>query len=593
MSLKTILVIAVGFASSAAGATLTGPVTGGERGSAFGAVDAAGYVNEEYFLAGSAAAYELAEGEQTPDGLWKTRPASDKADFKTRLLVVRPEDPDAFNGTVIVFWLNVTAGFELGSASGEALRGYAWVGVSAQKIGIDGFPQDPQGLKAWDVERYGSLVHPGDAYSYDIFTQAARAVGTERDTSEVDPMGGLEVERLIAVGASQSAGRLRTYINGVHQHTGVFDGYIPFIDFGRGASFASEGAGGRRGGRSSIRSDLDVPVIVVNSETEVTSYYGVREEDSNRFRLWEVAGTSHVSVPRPRKRTPVATGCPTARSTMHRYGICIGGFQMASNRPGCRASWSNPVPVKPQGRRYPKSCATITATRWAASVCRTSRCRRLRTVASGYNGQACGSASSTAWRRISTARSSPTCTRTARTTSRRGERHSTALWNKAWCCPKTPPRWRTRQRHGLRAWMSSRRNPTPSSESPLFPVPARVPCAPHGPTSHGTGMRIELDDYDHERDFAAVDRIYSEVGWLDGSDDATKKHEHLAAAVYEGIVFRLDGEGRVRGVDVARDHETSRHGCRTRGGHRRHDEPGGAQARRRQARDRGGDCPPG
>jgi len=55
-------------------------------------------------------------------------------------------------------------------------------------------------------------------------------------------------------------------------------------------------------------------------------------------------------------------------------------------------------------------------------------------------------------------------------------------------------------------------------------------------------MRIELDDYDHERDFRAVDRIYSEVGWIDGSEDATKKHEQLAAAVYEGIVFRLDGE---------------------------------------------------
>ena len=295
------LAIAAGLALSAAAGTLTGPVTEGEQGGPFGAVDVAdrGYVTEEYFLAGNATAYELAEGEQTPDGRWNTRPAADKADFKTRLLVVRPEDPDAFNGTVIVFWLNVTAGFELGSAGGEALRGYAWIGVSAQKIGIDGFPQDPQGLKAWDAKRYGSLVHPGDAYSYDIFTQAARAVGPERDTGDQDPMGGLEVERLIAVGASQSAARLRTYINGVHQHTGVFDGYVPFIDFGRGVPFAADRAGQRRGGGSSIRADLDVPVIVVNSETEVTRYYGVREEDSDRFRLWEVAGTSHVSVPRP------------------------------------------------------------------------------------------------------------------------------------------------------------------------------------------------------------------------------------------------------------------------------------------------------
>lgn len=104
---------------------------------------------------------------------------------------------------------------------------------------------------------------------------------------------------MIAVGPSQSAARLRTYVNGVHQHTDVFDGYIPFIDFGRGVPFAADSAGQLWGGGSSIRSDLDVPVIVVNSETEVTSYYGVREDDSDRFRLWEVAGTSHVSVPRP------------------------------------------------------------------------------------------------------------------------------------------------------------------------------------------------------------------------------------------------------------------------------------------------------
>lgn len=300
-----LLVLGICFAVSASAGMLSGPVTGGERGSPFAAGDFAdqGYLTEEYFITGKATAYELAEGTHTPDGRWKTRPAEDNADFKTRLLVVRPEDPAVFNGTVIVFWLNVTAGFELGSTSAEALRGYAWVGVSAQKIGIDGFPQDPQGLKAWDPERYGSLVHPGDAFSYDIFTQAATAVGPDRGREGLDPMGGLAVERLIAAGASQSAARLRTYINGVHRLTGVFDGYIPFIDFGRPVAFASDLAGRRRGSSASIRDDLDVPVIVVNSETEVTSYYGVREADSPRFRLWEVAGTSHVSVARPAEPT--------------------------------------------------------------------------------------------------------------------------------------------------------------------------------------------------------------------------------------------------------------------------------------------------
>ena len=54
-------------------------------------------------------------------------------------------------------------------------------------------------------------------------------------------------------------------------------------------------------------------------------------------------------------------------------------------------------------------------------------------------------------------------------------------------------------------------------------------------------MHIEIADYDHERDFQAVDRIYREVGWLESEDDS-KVHEELARAVYEGVVFRLDGE---------------------------------------------------
>ena len=294
------------FATTPNPATLSGPITGGERGAPFAAVNVAdrGYLTEEYFLEGEATAYELVDGTHSADGRWRTRASEQKADFKTRMLVVRPEDASAFNGTVIVFWLNVTAGFELGSASDEALRGYAWVGVSAQKVGVHGFPQNPGGLKAWDPKRYGSLEHPGDAYSYDIFTQVAAAIGPDRDRQGLDPMGGLEVERLIAAGASQSAARLRTYINGVHPLTGVFDGFLPFIDFGGVVPFASEGGGGRRGrSLASVRSDLDVPVIVVNSETELNSYYPVREPDSDRFRLWEVPGTSHVSVARPAERT--------------------------------------------------------------------------------------------------------------------------------------------------------------------------------------------------------------------------------------------------------------------------------------------------
>ena len=63
-------------------------------------------------------------------------------------------------------------------------RGYAYVAVSAQQVGIEGGASLGMdlSLKKQDPERYWHLNHPEDAYSYDIFTQAGRLVrGTSRD----------------------------------------------------------------------------------------------------------------------------------------------------------------------------------------------------------------------------------------------------------------------------------------------------------------------------------------------------------------------------------------------------------------------------
>ena len=94
------------------------------------------------------------------------------------MLVRRPSDPRRFNGVLIVEWLNVTS-MQEGAADFMQMKeeiersGYAWVGIGAQASGVNA-PRT--GLKAWDTARYSSLVHPGDAFSYDIFTQATRAL---------------------------------------------------------------------------------------------------------------------------------------------------------------------------------------------------------------------------------------------------------------------------------------------------------------------------------------------------------------------------------------------------------------------------------
>jgi hypothetical protein len=300
-------------------ARVTGPITGGQRGWPFGSLieDVGaehGYSVEEFFLHGDATRYAPAPGvELAGDGRW-TAVEAGTAPFTTRLLVHRPTDPDRFNGTVIVLWNNVSMGFELFfDTLGPFHEGFAVVCATAQKVGVDGLPPRPMGLRAWDPPRYGELSIPGDDYSYDIFTQVARAVGPDRGTAPIDPMAGLDVRRLVAQGASQSAGRLAAYVNAVHPLVRVFDGFLLFIYFG--APTALEGGDAvvdlsdpevlnRLPTPARIRDDTGTPVMVVNSELEAIACYPVRQPDTDTFRYWEAAGTSHTAAPSIRARNP-------------------------------------------------------------------------------------------------------------------------------------------------------------------------------------------------------------------------------------------------------------------------------------------------
>ena len=90
---------------------------------------------------GTAKSYTTPEP-RSSEGKWDVT-VEDEADFRTRIVVYRPTDPAKFNGTVIIEWLNVSGGTEASSewimAHTELMRsGYAWVGVSAQKGGIEG-----------------------------------------------------------------------------------------------------------------------------------------------------------------------------------------------------------------------------------------------------------------------------------------------------------------------------------------------------------------------------------------------------------------------------------------------------------------------
>jgi hypothetical protein len=290
---------------------IQGPITGGKHGWAFARplfdLTTRGYVEDEFFLTGAATTYRAVAGtEWGRDGQWPAEPKG-QLPFKTRLLVYRPADPKRFNGTVVVCWNNVTAGYELFQGeSPEILEGgYAYVAASVQRVGLHGFAADPQGLVAWDPQRYGELSIVTDECSYDIYAQMGRAVGKRRDRSGSDPLAGLEVKKVIAYGASQSAARLATYVNALHPLQRVFDGFMLQIYFGAGAPleggdrtvpFTERPSGSRPLRGANLIRATDVPVLIVNSELEALACYRVRQPDSDRFVNWESAGTTHVPV---------------------------------------------------------------------------------------------------------------------------------------------------------------------------------------------------------------------------------------------------------------------------------------------------------
>jgi hypothetical protein len=199
-------------------------------------VERVGGIEGEFFFEGTATQFVLASGatEYPTDGRWNVEPANEQP-FRTRMLVVRPGNPADFNGTVIVEWNNVSGGerFLNGPGASKLIRdGFAIVGVSAQIVGVEGSPDHPLAaigalptLKTHDPARYETLRHPGDDFSYDIFTQAGQLLGPNRPI-DVDPLGGLEVGHLIATGGSQSGARLGTYINGIHVTQPVFGAYL-------------------------------------------------------------------------------------------------------------------------------------------------------------------------------------------------------------------------------------------------------------------------------------------------------------------------------------------------------------------------------
>jgi hypothetical protein len=133
------------------------------------------------------------------------------------------------------------------------------------------------------------------------------------------PLGHLTrlVRTVLAAGESQSAFRLFTYYNAIQPLAQLYQGFL-IHSTGSGSALSQSFAGGLGPIQipappnvpatpdipvpptAFIRGDLNQPVLFLNTETDITilgAGFSVHNQpDSNTFRMWEIAGTSHADA---------------------------------------------------------------------------------------------------------------------------------------------------------------------------------------------------------------------------------------------------------------------------------------------------------
>ena len=207
-----------------------------------------------------------------------------------------------FNGTVVVEWMNVSGGESAPDwdyLNPMLMRdGYAYVGVSAQVLGVEGGAPifgaggNSAGLVHAEPSRYGTLHHPGDQYALDMYAQIGRAL---RTTDHPAILGSLHPRHVVALGESQSAFFLTTFADAIQPDTHAFDGI--FIH-SRGGGGTGLGGGSGLDGSLRIRTDLTVPVFMFETQTDLIGlgFASAQQPNTRSIRTWEVAGTSHADA---------------------------------------------------------------------------------------------------------------------------------------------------------------------------------------------------------------------------------------------------------------------------------------------------------
>ena len=306
------------------GIVVDGPLAANAESYPFGAADhlmvpmdlaAMGYVEEEFIVRGAANVYDW------PEGSREAKVRTSNAPYATRVLVRRPAAAQHFSGNAIVELLNPTnlIDLEIGWALSHeqfVRNGDAWVGVTSKPIAV-------RALQAFDPERYADLswANPEpdvdeaacqlaadsdpateDGLAWDIFSQVGAVL---RDEVGATKLVGASTDHIYGFGYSQSGGMLHTYMTAVHplamaaRGEPIYDGFLS-ATFGGVAPIRQCATALPTSDPRSNATDVGVPLIKINSQTDTRTLYWARKPDADtaleRFRLYEVPGAGHATA---------------------------------------------------------------------------------------------------------------------------------------------------------------------------------------------------------------------------------------------------------------------------------------------------------
>ena len=273
-----------------------------------------GYVEQEFIVSGSANVYDWAA-----DGSLTVK--TPNAPYAARILVRRPANASKFSGAVVVEPLGAVRRFDWAIMYGYLNEhimehGDAWVGIT--------MPAATDALKKFNPTRYATLSfanpNPGEVcpaaqggrggrgakagpsnmeegLRWDLISQVGALLKAAPAGS---PFAGFRVEGLYMTSQFPD---VVTYLDAIHSHARlangkpVYDGYL-LRNPGAPSRLSQCGAAPGRDDPRSVVAKVDVPVIEVAAQGEVTGGMDQRRPDSdepgNRFRRYEVAGASHI-----------------------------------------------------------------------------------------------------------------------------------------------------------------------------------------------------------------------------------------------------------------------------------------------------------